>query len=75
MFSFSFVEEYPIADIEPAHIVAPTAGESKASAICMVISPCGVTYFTLVARHVLLSSIFRKKGKGHQTTYHVTLIA
>ncbi len=39
MFSLSFLDEYPMAATEPAHIVAPTAGESKASAICMMNSP------------------------------------
>jgi hypothetical protein len=39
IFSFNFLDEYPIVTIDPAHIVAPTAGESKASAMCMIKSP------------------------------------
>jgi hypothetical protein len=39
IFSFSFLDEYPNVAIEPAHIVAPTDGESKASAMCMLNSP------------------------------------
>jgi hypothetical protein len=37
--SFNFLDEYPMVATEPAHIVTPTAGESKASAICMKKSP------------------------------------
>jgi hypothetical protein len=57
--------------IEPAHIVAPIAGESKASAMCMVIFPCSVTLFILVARFMFLSSYFMKNRKDRNTSYYL----
>ena len=37
--SFSFFDAYPPAATDPAHSVVPTAGESKASAMCIVFPP------------------------------------
>jgi uncharacterized membrane protein len=72
IFSFSFLDEYPNVAIEPAHIVAPTAGESKASAMCIVIFPYSVTFYTLVARFVFLSSFFAAKMKIREKYYYIT---